>query len=822
MKKYLVALLMGIPFVVGAQTVQYVDRLRIREEMRLIDKTVNEILVDSSEFVNSTHLQLATARAIYEFVQLELANVPQLWTENGTNIHPTTAESLTIGRTTGEFQTRLVIQGTGTGSSHYLVRFRSSNGDLVGEVNAQGTLDLYPNSNIGIDLSTNDADIKMNNSAVLVWGSGGPYVSKQNNGVGLRGSTATGVVAAFIRQTVIEGQFTGANGMELDRITTYTNQGTLDISGWRGGSGTRGGDVVVRGGTATSSNLGYGGTLYLRGGGGNSGAITDTAGIIKIQVPLDGGGALQDMAIITNEYLELKTTGIKTTGLPTADLDVNGFARLRGLGSAPAGNLGGLYTSTVDNSLYFHNGTSWQALATGGGTTFWVDGTTPGVDVTLTNATKVGIGTTAAEADLEVRSTSTTAARIGQTGGGAGYWAKFSGTSAAPTLQLSAGANTDDALKISNGDITIDGSGTEIRLTNHSATNLDQLTISKAGGRLAAFTTIGTSGGSHVVAMGRDVDDLTAPILEMMATNSFATSFSTVYDVFEISSRVSPGSTSFNRWSQNGGLGWSIHGKDQATGTDIIFHRQYAQKVNDTNDPSDIKYIFQGYWDGGAYTPMNFSGNGVYINGTGTATAVLDINGDLRVRAGGLLIDPQSSEPTGSAGKIYSDSDDNKLYHHNGTSFKALAYEDDLPNARGYGNLKGNTLSAEIDIAGTEPAKTLVFPSTGISLNASLTDSTIVVTNAGDYEVNFNVTWVWTANGGGEPVAFSLYLNDSFVGEAGFIQKEVAGTDEYQSGAFHHQLALSASDVLKVKASGGGTTNKIKFLRTSFSVKRLN
>lgn len=239
-----------------------------------------------------------------------------LWTDAGTHTYLTDITSpVSIGASGTLGNNTLYLKAiTGTTSSHHIMRLQSQNGNDVADWDAQGKITILGVGSRAIDIE-NDADIRFVNGAggQVQWGSGGPFIDQSGQGLVIRGSSSSSSSALTIRGNNTDfAEFNVDNGMEIDKITTRTNQGTLTISGWNGASGTPGGNLVLRGGTAISTNLGTGGDVLIYGGHGRSGSTTDTAGIVQIKVPLDAGGALQTLLTATNEWIRLGPTGIGT------------------------------------------------------------------------------------------------------------------------------------------------------------------------------------------------------------------------------------------------------------------------------------------------------------------------------------------------------------------------------------------------------------------------------------------------------------------------------------------------------------------------------
>lgn len=158
-------------------------------------------------------------------------------------------------------------------------------------------------------------------------------------------------------------------------------------------------------------------------------------------------------------------------------------------------------------------------------------------------------------------------------------------------------------------------------------------------------------------------------------------------------------------------------------------------------------------------------------------------------------------------------------------SLLAVGGDGDGTKDPAYGELYTD-IAADTIILDNSASKTIVFESQGISDKVTLTDSTMTVTIAGDYEIDYSITYaVLSATAGScANTTFGIDKNGTLVSEGsthGSYRHTTDGNAYYPVSGVK-KLSLSASDVLKLRAIGSCTDHDIKIVRATFGVKKLN
>lgn len=254
-------------------------------------------------------------------------------------------------------------------------------------------------------------------------------------------------------------------------------------------------------------------------------------------------------------------------------------------------------------------------------------------------------------------------------------------------------------------------------------------------------------------------------------------------------------------------------------------------------------------------TPSNLAGD--YIAAIAIKSDIMGYQGAPTLNLAGILLNPEflSTDPKGRADTV-----DNVYgyfyepialpsYHSNHYSFygssgrmKVANYEFDNEesltghdgdalrynastgrialSAASYGSLKKTTATPLY----FGPTDTLVTGMTsGVSLNTTLTDSTITVGVAGVYEITYTGTVSLDPTAGGTYlVTFSLYNNSTELGETLSEYEIVASASSNWFGNIsgHTVMSLAESDVISLRYSGN-TEVPSELRNVSLSVKKL-
>lgn len=464
---------------------------------------------------------------------------------------------------------------------------------------------------------------------------------------------------------------------------------------------------------------------------------------------------------------------------PQYTLDIlNGGLRLGGQSASPTGGAGVIYQDSDDNRLYHHDNSIFNILAYQSeiapgaqSATGWIDNGDNITLVTSSDEVRIGNSNDRGNFDLQV-----------QTG-----------------------------VYVHNGDLEMNGSDSQIKIRNSNAVGKAVDIVNTNSNGTALFT---KSGWPVVITA-----DGTNSALRVGPDASVNSNYRTAIGIMPSSGWNTLPTSGIGT---DGGLGIEWRFVDNtAADTELARIASHARDLGAGGLQWDGSIEFSVAIDHTLTELMRIYNTGVGIKVT-DPLAVLDVDGDVRIREDGILLDPQATAPASSEGNIYKDSGDEYFYGHDGASHRAIAYNDEVFGP-GYGELyteiaTGTTDTITLDGGQT---KTIVFESQGITANTTLTDSTITVDRTGDYIIDAVIEYEFTGTlptGSCQKTQFELWINDVFNNEGSANSSFRYHSDANASypAVVKKRLSLSANDVIKLRVTGSCTNHQIFIIHATF------
>ena len=140
------------------------------------------------------------------------------------------------------------------------------------------------------------------------------------------------------------------------------------------------------------------------------------------------------------------------------------------------------------------------------------------------------------------------------------------------------------------------------------------------------------------------------------------------------------------------------------------------------------------------------------------------------------------------------------------------------PGAEIYGGLKTTDGAIDIATVGVTAKKLLAFltamPSNGVT--ASTTTDDILIITAGDYMIDFGITFGTSAAGDAGLYTFHVRVNNTEVGLA--VGRQMSGSSDTGAISLVGLLTLATDDVISVyiESDDGGDSDDIDILHTQF------
>jgi len=190
------------------------------------------------------------------------------------------------------------------------------------------------------------------------------------------------------------------------------------------------------------------------------------------------------------------------------------------------------------------------------------------------------------------------------------------------------------------------------------------------------------------------------------------------------------------------------------------------QNINNLSGIQANNFVLGG---GEISNDLQLGGN-MFLQSNGT----IDVNEGQLVNANSIIMSPTDTEPTGVEGVFYADDSEDRLKYNDGTSFRPLAYLDEVQGGAG-DNLGSHTATQDLDVAGNNM----------LNVNQLFIDTLLPATN---------------------PVII-IGTNVSFSG-VGKIQSLVDGTDPQDAVTLNQLNNLEASTgIIQISAMSQVTLN---------------